>query len=179
MEVFLLAQKTNWHDDLSSCFSLLGFKTSSRRKSVTEKKWSRFAQNESRGNEDPRSSSVSASHTFLQPLLFSNPSRSKQERLSCERVWRRGERLGPAVAQRRKWCKRKKRDCTWGKYTEMLLILTPIQTSCWLWGRSFSSLCDPISSSGQWQMWRSQSLSGLWTWAFCGLAHDHRSHSAD
>ena len=187
VEVFLLTQKTNWHDDLSSFLSLLEplslIPQNVSNSTSVEKKRSRFAQNESKGNQDPKSSSISASHTFLQPLLLSNPSRSKQERLSHEQVWRHRERhwwLGPAIALRRKRCKRKKRDWLYGgKYTEMLLILTQIRTSCWPWDRSFSPLCDLISFSGQWQIWRSQSLSCPWSWAFCGLAHDHRSHSAD
>lgn len=117
VEVFLLTQKTNWHDDLSSFFSLLGplnlIPQNVSNSPSVEKKRSGFAQNESKGNQDPKSSSISASYTFLQPLLFSNPSRSKQEWLSHEQVWRHGERhwwLGPAIALRRKWCKRKKRD---------------------------------------------------------------------
>ena len=116
VEVFLLPQKTNWHDDLSSFLFTwpqnLIPQNVSKSPSV-EKKWSRFAQNESMGDEDPKSSSIWACYTFFQPLLFSNPSRSKQERLSCEHVWRHGARPwrpGPAVAHRRKWCKRKKRD---------------------------------------------------------------------
>lgn len=106
-----------------------------------EKKWSRPTQNELMGNDDPKSSSISASYTFLKPLLFANPSRSKQEREgSCEQVWRSTERdIGDQALllpiEENEVRGRKETNCAWGKYTEMVLILT--QTSCWPWGRSF------------------------------------------